>query len=96
MQFLTAGVATAKAGRPAAFVQYVRSERILKIWIAKNRLKKAIGISEKLALATHVSKADARSDVLPYIKLACRDRATAEGIAQELSLDEEQAQWLAS
>ncbi|MCK4670691.1 MAG: replication factor C large subunit, partial [Nanoarchaeota archaeon] len=50
---LSAGVATAKDEKNPEVVEYKRSSRILKMWIAKQKLAKRKAIAAKLAQNTH-------------------------------------------
>ncbi|PIZ53463.1 hypothetical protein COY28_03570, partial [Candidatus Woesearchaeota archaeon CG_4_10_14_0_2_um_filter_57_5] len=53
MPMLSGGVAAAKDAKRPGMSDYKRSDRILQMWIAKNRWKKAIDIAAKLGAATH-------------------------------------------
>lgn len=94
MQLLTAGIALSKDEKSKEFVQYKRSDRILQMWIAKNRWSKAIEISGKLAEQTHCSKKQTRKNTLPYIKRSAKNKIFAKAISEELKLEPEQKEWL--
>lgn len=92
---MTAGVAVAKDKKSPAFVQYGRTQRILKIWMANNKYAKRKAIAGKLGSATHTSTKKAITSTLPYLReLYSKKHASAGLLTQELDLDEEQVEWM--
>lgn len=89
---LSAGVATAKEEKNGIFVNYRRTERILKIWQSNNRNSKRNLIAEKLAEATHTSKKRAIQELV-YLKPIFK-KGKGEEIARELDLSEDEVEWL--
>ncbi len=91
---LTAGVALAKQDNhlKAGAVRYVRNSRPLKYWIMNNKNKKKKAIAEKLAAKCHTSKSKAFKYLMPYFKVQFGNNA--EGIAKELSLADDEADWI--
>jgi len=89
---LTAGVACAKDAPYRTSIEYKRSERILKLWIAKQKYAMRLSIAGKVAELCHCSTRRAVQDTLPFL----RTIAKKYDIASALELDEEQAAWLAS
>ena len=81
---MTCGVIIGKGS--GKFVGYKRSERLLKIWIAnrKNVYKK--NIIEKLS--EHVSRKKFEKEILPFLKIVCRNSGDGFG------LDGEEVEWL--
>lgn len=67
--FLTAGIALAKHEKKNGFVQYQRSTRLLKIWIANQRKAKKKAIAEKLGDELHGSTREITQQILPYVRL---------------------------
>lgn len=87
---LTAGIATAKKEANPEFIEYTKTSRILKMWIAKNRNAKKRSIAEKIAEKTHMSKKRAFTEMFPYLKSTLNNEA----MKKELELDEEEIEWL--
>ncbi len=89
---LTAGVACAKDAPYHSSVEYERSERILKLWIAKQKYAMRLSVSGKVAELCHCSTKRAVQDTLPFL----RTIATKYDVASALDLDDEQTEWLTS
>ncbi|MFA5887773.1 MAG: AAA family ATPase [Candidatus Nanoarchaeia archaeon] len=91
---LTAGVSLSKTEehRKVTDINYSRNTRPLKYWIMNNRNAKKKAIAEKLAVKCHVSKRKALKCFMPYFKI--QHSNNIKGICQELSLDEEQEEWI--
>ncbi|MBW3012459.1 replication factor C large subunit [Candidatus Woesearchaeota archaeon] len=87
--FSTAGIAVSKKEKYKQFITYKRSERILKIWIANQKLAKKKSIAEKLAKKTHCSKKVAVQN-LPYLYPALANGS----IAEELELQDEEIEYI--
>ena len=87
---LTAGIATAKKEANPECIEYTKTSRILKMWIAKNRNAKKRSIAEKIAEKTHMSKKRAFTEMFPYLKATLNNEA----MKKELKLDEEEIEWL--
>lgn len=68
---MTAGISLSKQKKNPNFIQYKRSSRPLKIWLAKSSLSKKTSISEKLAEKTHISIKKAKKE-LNYLKPAIK------------------------
>jgi len=95
--YLSAGVAVSKDEKYRKFVQYERTKRLLKIWMANQKYQKRKAIAEKIAGRTRTSARRALQDTLPYIQEIFRKSADAElveGISSELDLDKEEVEWL--
>ena len=88
---MSVGIGLSKKEKKNGFVDYKRSSRILKMWIAKNRNAKRKNIAEKLAKKIHVSNYKAYKDFNNYIKFL-----NDEKIASELELDEDEIKFLRS
>jgi hypothetical protein len=92
---MTAGVAVSKDKKNSNTVQYGRTQRILKIWMANNKYAKRKAIAGKLGSATHTSTKKAITSTLPYLReLYSKKHVSAEQLTTELGLDEEQVEWL--
>jgi len=89
---LTAGISSAKTEKNSNFVAYKPTSRILKIWMANQRLAKKKQIAEKWAKATHTSKKVAMSQ-MPYVQ-AMFQRKVDLGVVKEVELSEEEVGWL--
>ncbi len=82
---MSVGVGLSKKEKKNGFVEYKRSSRILKMWIAKNRNSKRKNIAGKLAKNIHISTYKAYKDFNDYIKFL-----NDEKVASELELDDEE------
>ncbi len=89
---LTAGVACAKDAPYHSSVEYERSERILKLWIAKQKYAMRLSVAGKVAELCHCSTKRAVQDTLPFL----RTIAKKYDVASALDLDDEQKEWLTS
>lgn len=89
---LSAGIAAAKDVKNPKMVKYKRSSRILKMWIAKQRLAKRKAIAAKLAQHTHTSARRAFEDVIFLKQIFKNSRGDA--IAGQLDLDPDEVEWL--
>jgi len=86
---MSVGVGLSKRQKQKGFVAYKRPERILKMWIAKQRNAKRNSIVEKFARKTHISKKKAYKDFGILVSFLKDDK-----ICNELELDEEEVKWL--
>ncbi len=89
---LTAGISSAKDEKNPQFISYRPTMRILRMWQAKMKNAKKKDIAKKLALATHTSQKVALEHV-PYFSAMFRAKKNEE-IVRELSLNEEEVDWL--
>ncbi len=89
---LTAGISSAKTERNSNFVAYKPTSRILKIWMANQKLAKKKQIAEKWAKATHTSKKVAMTQ-MPYVQAMFQKRMD-ERVVKEVELSEEEVGWL--
>jgi replication factor C large subunit len=88
-ELVSAGIASAKDERQKQFITYKRNERILQIWIAKQRWAKKKSIAEKLAKKTH-SSAKVAMENIQYLAKVLR----MPDIAEELALEPDEIEWL--
>ena len=91
---ITAGVSVAKNSKYKEIINYERTKRVLKLWIAKQRYLKRKSIAEKIARRTHCSTKKAVKDVFYYRVIFNRNKEMAKDIAQCLELDNEEVEWL--
>ncbi len=92
---ITAGIATAKDKKPTNIVQYTRTQRLLKIWMANNKYAKRKSISQKLGPITHTSLRKTIQHTFPYMHVLYQNKhPSAELLTKELDLEEEQIEWL--
>ncbi|MBW3010827.1 replication factor C large subunit [Candidatus Woesearchaeota archaeon] len=89
---LSAGVAAAKDKKNPKMIEYKRSSRILKMWIAKQKLAKRKAIAAKLAQHTHTSTKRAFEEVM-FLKPIFKNNK-GDAIAEQLDLDPEEIEWL--
>ncbi len=95
--FLSAGVAVSKDEKYKKMVDYERTERLLKIYIANRKYQKRLAICEKIAEQTHTSKKRAVKDTYPYLKAMFRkgkDKEMMSGIIERLELDSGEVEYL--
>ena len=90
---MTAGIALSKRYPNKSFINYKRTQRILKLWIANQKYAKRKAIAEKIAKLTHTSTKKAIKDTLPYFKIIFSNRK-ADNLIKELDLNEEEVEWL--
>ena len=88
-QFLTAGIASAKDQKSMGYVGYQRTSRILRMWMANQKNFKKKTIAEKLSPELHASKKKIAKEVIPYLKIIAKNNKDL-----QLSLDDEQMEWL--
>jgi len=89
---VSAGVALAKKEKYKKMIEYKRSGRILKLWMAKMKYMKREEIARKIGEKTHTSTKRARNDILPYVK-----RMVQLGnlkLQKEFDLTNEEVMWL--
>ncbi|RJQ21903.1 replication factor C large subunit [Candidatus Woesearchaeota archaeon] len=92
---MTAGVAVAKDKKSGQFVQYQRTQRILKRWMANQKYAKRKEVSLKLGRVMHCSGKKALLPVGLLQRVYQAGHPSAAKISEELSLSEEEAEWLA-
>ncbi len=95
--YISAGVAVSKDEKYRKMVDYVRTERPLKIYIANRKYQKRLAICEKIAEKTHSSKKEVVKSTYPYIKAMFKkgkDKAVLSKIADELVLDGDELEYL--
>ncbi len=90
---MTAGVALSKNNTNKSFINYNRTQRILKLWIAKQKYLKRKSIAEKIAAKTHTSLKKTVKDALPYFKIIFKNSKN-NNLIKELDLNEEEIEWL--
>lgn len=92
---MTAGVAVAKDQKSGQFVQYARTKRLLKIWMANQKNARQKRVASKLAPLVHSSTRRTTQHTVPYIKtLYTNNHPSAATITEELDFDAEEVEWL--
>ncbi len=92
---LTAGVAVAKDEKQKAFVKYMPTMRLLRIWQVNMKIQKKKSIASKIAEKTHTSIKRAMKDSYPYLKqLIAADGEAARRMVAELDLSKEEIDYL--
>ncbi|MBS3151406.1 replication factor C large subunit [Candidatus Woesearchaeota archaeon] len=86
---MSVGIGLSKTEKRNGFVSYRRSNRILKMWIAKNRNAKRKTIAGKLAKKIHVSSYKAYKEFYDYIKFLKDEK-----VASELELDDDELEYI--
>jgi len=95
--FMSAGVAVSKDEKYRKMVDYARTQRLLKIWMANRRYQKRLAICEKIADKTHSSKKDVVKNTYPFIREIFRrgkDREMITRLADELELESEEMAYM--
>ncbi len=90
----SAGVALSKDEKYKIFVKYAPTKKILKLWQAKMKYQKRKVIAEKISAHTHTSSKRIVQDVIPYIKVMCRNKEYADKFSEEFELEKEEIAWL--
>ena len=86
---MTAGVALAKEEKTPGFVQYKRTSRLLKIWMANQKKAKKKALAEKIGDELHGSTRRIMQDIIPYLRLMLQyDKE------QTFGLDKDEVAWL--
>jgi replication factor C large subunit len=92
---LTAGIALAKEKKAPGLVEYKRPERILKMWIYKQKNAKRESLAKALAAHTHTSAKRVRNDTLPFLQaIAKADKTFTKRLAAHYDLSDDDAAWL--
>jgi replication factor C large subunit len=92
---MTAGVSLAKTRFYQNYTNYVRTTRILKYWLAKNKYQKRKEISKKIGKHTHSSLSKSIKNTFPYLRIIFQKNKGLE-IAKSLELEEEEIEYLIS
>lgn len=88
--FMNEGVALAKEKSKKGFVNYKRTQRLLKMWRAKMKYGKRKAICEKMSVKLHLSTKRVLQDVFPYVKSFLKN----EEYASKFEFDDEEVSWL--
>ena len=91
---LSAGVAVAKTERNKEQISYQQTQRILKLWIAKQKYAKRQAIAQKIAAKTHSSERYCIQHVVPYVKYMFKNPTMREQLLTEFEFDTDEASWL--
>ncbi|MEK6920757.1 MAG: hypothetical protein AABX82_02650, partial [Nanoarchaeota archaeon] len=76
-------------------VVYQRTQRILKMWIAKQKYAKRLSIAEKIAAKNHVSSSYAVQHIVPYVKHMFKNNQTMrDQMIAEFDFDADEVGWL--
>ncbi len=86
---MTAGISLAKEQDVPGYVQYARTSRILKLWIAKMKYTKRRQIAEKVAAVIHCGVKETIRDVVPYLQIMCKHIGSL-----DFDFTEEEIAWL--
>ncbi|MEK6903045.1 MAG: replication factor C large subunit [Nanoarchaeota archaeon] len=87
--FLTAGIALAKREKHPGFVQYQRTTRLLKIWMANQKKAKQKALAEKLGDELHGSTKRIVKEIIPYVRLMLKYNKK-----ETFGLNKEEVQWM--
>ncbi|MBU0615762.1 MAG: replication factor C large subunit [Nanoarchaeota archaeon] len=91
---ITAGIAVSKDKKYDKYVEYKPTDRILKLWWAKQKSMKKKAIAERIAEKTHCSVKSAIKNIDYFQTIFKNNKDMARGIAHQLDLDKEQVAWL--
>ncbi len=89
---LTAGISSAKKERNPAFVNYMPTMRLLRIWQSNIKNAKKKEIAKKLAIHLHTSSKTAMRHI-PYLQSIIKHGNTQQ-IAHDLDLTDDEVDWL--
>jgi len=87
--FLGPGVALSKEKKKDGFIQYKRISRIFRYWQLNQKYAVRKGIAKKLSDRLHMSSRKTIQDVLPYVKVICKNNSNI-----NLGLETEETEWL--
>ncbi len=88
---LTAGVSFSKQSPKINPVQYKRTTRLLKLWMAQSTKKKAV--AKKFTEEMHCSTKKFFRE-LPYMKIICKDPSIRDTLSKRLSLNKEEMNFI--
>jgi len=92
---LSAGISTSKDEKYRTFTRYQRTQRILKLWKAKQKNLKKKSIAQKIAQNTHSSTREIIQNTLPYFQtIFQKDKTFQNQAVSEFSLSKEETAWL--
>jgi len=92
---LSAGISVSKDEKYRTFTRYQRTQRILKLWKAKQKNLKKQSIAQKIAQKTHTSTRQAFQNTLPYIKtIFQKDKNFQKQAVKDFNLSKEEVLWL--
>lgn len=92
---MSAGIAVSKDERKRLPVDYVRSKRLLSIYILNMKHAKRKAIAKKIAEHNHGSVRQVLQDTLPYLRVTCKkDAGFLKNLTEECELDDEEVEWL--
>lgn len=91
---MTSGVQAARARDYRGYTPYKRPDVWGRLWRTKSARGVRDGVARKVARHCHTSTAYARSDLVPFLKLLCKDREKAVGLAAQLDLNENEIAFL--
>lgn len=94
---LSTGIALAKQDAYPKTTKFEEPDLPLTIWIYNRKTKKPEAVAEALAEYTHISKNEARRNVLPFLKAhAENNKGWGEWLGEELELEKKEKKWLLS
>jgi replication factor C large subunit len=99
IQIMSVGTAVAKDEKYDVMSNYKRSDRGLKIYMAKARNHRKLDIAARIAGKLHTSKSSILTGTLPFLKVIFSKEKNQEKIdtmANELDLGKEEVDWLTS
>ncbi|MFC1801192.1 replication factor C large subunit [Nanoarchaeota archaeon] len=92
---LSAGISLSKEEKYRTFTKYQRTQRILKLWKAKQKNLKKQSIASKIAQKTHTSTKQAIQNTLPYFQtIFKKDKDYQKQFIDEFNLSKEEVLWL--
>lgn len=93
--FMSCGIGMSKKEVAKKFVAYKQSSRILKIWMSKRKYAKRSAIAEKIAKKVHWSTTKVIQN-FEFYKTMCKNKEFLKKFSDELRLEKEEKEWLAS
>jgi replication factor C large subunit len=89
---ITAGIALAKKEKNPNLVKYEPTKRLLRIWMARNKLSKKINIASKIAQAVH-SSSKRSLEIMDYFKKYAK-YFPDEFLEEVLDLNKDEIKWI--
>ena len=91
---LSGGIASSKEKKYANYVEYKPTGRLLKIWMANQKLARKKSIASKIAVKTHQSIKEMMMKTMPFVPFIFRDKRIRVSMINEFKLDEDEIEYL--
>ena len=91
---ITGGISLSKNKKYNNYLEYKPTNRILKMWIINQKLRKKKSIAAKIAPKIHKSEKDTLKTLMPYLPIIFKNKKIRNELIEGFKLDEEEVEWL--